>query len=504
MHCVLRNLRDCILPSALTTLILAGSIAHAATPATLSQAFEQALRVHPDIQGADNKINTAALNQAANRASLWPQATLGWSSGMGRSPNYFRQNASLPLDITGTIDGVLVERARLENIVRGAEAPPPRLMLYRAGAVVLLTDLQRELLASSTRESSAPTSYATSYQQGMYVGVSYSLYAGGTDRRALKNASLALQDAEQDRLMAVKTLLEKIVEAYFQLRYALLQEQFDREALASGERKLAHIALQFKEGRVGRADYENAQLQYELQQLQAQKNRMEIETRRQAYCAIAALSDCFWIPSSNWDDDLADAVPDNYIQAMSKAQQVMQTKIDIARSMRRHEIEDAHSSSLPRVGLSWSAGASGGSDSSLSEAISNNRYRGWQVGLSVSWTLFDGFRNTAIVGLAQQHQADAELQIGQTLSAQEQEKQKARLASQQAVLGNRMAQVRLDLAKATLLQETVKHRHGLISLHALLDAQMKWEEAIFILKKQKLETFQNKFKSIAAGLSTNE
>ena len=481
--------------AALLTLACSASAAPAAKsgkaslPANLGAAFEQSLNSRFDLRLAQSKIENAALEEASRKSVLWPQVYLGWSGGIGKSPGTGQAVGSLPVDVNATVSGVPLDRSKLESIARGTLAPPAGLRIVLNGREISLAELQQSLAVSPSPLLSGAQGL-TNYQQGLSIGASYTLYSGGVDARSVKAAALQSEDARQDRLVALAKAFDEVSRAYFQLRLALMQEQFDSRTLGAAERKLADMASQFEAGHLSAGDYQNAQLQLEMQRLLAQKNQLDTSARRQAYCVALGLSPCPQLEPQSWLAAGSEAVPEWVNTLIEESRGVAHVKTAIARTLRSYDEQDARSAYLPRVSIGVSTGAGGFSSSSFADALQKNRYTGWQLGLSVSWTLFDGFRAPVAVRQARQRSADNELLVEQSLSANADEKLRLRIAVQQASLACRTAQLQVRLAADKLAHERIRHGYGVIATHTLLDAEMKLDEADFGMQKLQLEAHQ--------------
>lgn len=466
----------------------------ATLPATLPDAIYRAWSSREDIKRADLAIQSAELTLRAKRAALYlPRVDLGMQAGKQRTPTYGYEEA-LPADITATVNGQTLDRNTLLSIARRFQAAPQGLVVYKGGAPLSLDSLIALVASSSTRESNTPWTYAEGYQQSMSLSVGYNLYSGGSEQRAVESAALQHRSSLFEAVSARRKVAIEVIDTWFSLRSAWLQQRHDLHALGLERRRLEARALQYAKGAISSGDNQRAQLDFEMQRLKSDKSAMHLEERRQALCLMLRMTPC---PAGGpWEEESVIALPPPVLGIVTQWRTLSAERAETAREGQRLAVKEAKSSYLPRVSISMSSGWSGFSNISLSDARDQFKYRGWQLGIGLSWNLFDGKQTSLSVDVAKLKEIDGDYDIAQQLSGLRQQRMQNLQLQQTAILAGREARISLDLARLALDAARAKHRLGQGSDAELATAELAHASAMLAMQQRELE--QQRLECLAA------
>ena len=451
-------------------------------PLQLSEAFERAWAGSVEVQRATLMVQASKLNIRAREAAFFmPRLDLGAQAGRQRSLGYGMVAASLPLDVTATLNGVAVDRATMIDIFNGVKAMPPGMIFYQNGILISLADLIASQAPAPDQESATSTSYSNSSQAGVSLSLGYSVYSAGADQRAIDSAKLRANLAEVELLAVKRRVALDGITAYVNLRQAWQQSEFDQEVLLREQGRRDARTKEFQIGTIAKNDLLRADLDYDLQRIKAAKSLLQREQTKQAYCEVVYQLDC--VTPHQWPD------PETMPAALNDVAQQWQAslfrKTISNRALQGLAVAEAESAYLPRINVNASVNMSGASNTRFQDSLSQFRYRGWQVGLSLSWNLFDGLQSKFGVAAAKLAQDSAELDLaGQlTNSRQEQaakDKQVASLTREEARINERLARLKLD--EALTLE-----RLGRITKDELQVAERSHQLAQLVLKFQEWE-----------------
>ncbi len=428
-----------------------------AIPDNLGLAFEQALQNRLDLRLADGRIKIAELGQEVQQAMRWPQAYINWNSGKNKNQGY--------------IDPTTFER-QLANSASGQN----------------FADNNNTILFNT---------------QTLSFGVSYLLYTGGEVTRASQSAALLRQDAGLDKLQLITKVLDEVGQAYFQLKLALLQEQFGQKSLRISERKMTEMAFPRTSDPLIEKQNKAEQLRFEVMQMQAQRNQLESKDKLRAFCNVLAVEVCPKIDATDWLERHVSALPGWLSALLEEARNLPKSRYEVAKALRTNEMLDARSAYLPHVWLDITRGISGNSGASFSGTFRENRSNNWQINVSMNWTLFDGFSASNIARQASQRILDVGIENKQALAARTDDQQRKVITAARARLNCKIAHLEHIIAHDSLQAEVVRHQRGEIALHALQDEQLKYAATNFAWQTQLLEIAQAELALRLSGLPAN-
>lgn len=389
------------------SLCTAGFAADGATQAqaqgkTFAQAFETAKSARLSVRIASAEIDSAAARVAQARAQRYPTLDLSFNTDRIKNKDTFS-------GITGSV----------------------------------------EIPELNTTSQVAVKQTVPRYQSAARLSARYQLYTGGRVQAQLNQDELSLQAADVSRHLALQQVALDVAVAYFKLRSACMQ-------VSSASRQLQHAQVvadttshRLREGRVApieesvsaltlaekrsawRSRQEDLELVYASYRESIQ-NTAPAEQSTQQRCQFANSIDADLNQVRQLSDQALDARHETLMLGAARE------RVAVQRAALR-----------PQVSLYGNYSGIGRSDNSIKGSLSDFSYQQFNVGLQLSFNLFD-------YGLASQRVSEAEAELRKQtlqseLAAADREQQKGRRE-----LGVRMVDTRINLLQSRLTLATAQ------------------------------------------------
>jgi outer membrane protein len=308
-------------------------------------------------------------------------------------------------------------------------------------------------------------------QYRLRAGLSLPLLSGGRMSAGVDAAADLLAAARSDRLGAEHDLVLETITTYWSLVTARQSESVLAEAIATFE---AHLKDARNRQELGLA------ARNEVLAVQVERDRAELDQLRAAAAAALAQDDLARLTGLAEGTPIEAAEPAGAgvpapeplaaLQAAAVAQRpelrALRARADAAEA----SVRSARSSRQPQLGLS--AGFDYANPNPRILPLAPEWKTSWSVGLSASWTAFDGGRTAAAMAQASaqaeatRHQlADLEARVRLEVAARRRDRETAEAALALASRG-------LEAARENARVAQDRHREGLIAFSERLDAEL--------------------------------
>jgi len=392
-----KTMIGCLLGGLLASLCGTGFAADSATPGkTFAQAFATAKSARLSVRIASAEVDAAAARVAQARAQRYPTLDLTYNADR--------------IDNNDTFTGI---------------------------------DASVEIPQLNTISKVGVTQTVPRYQSAATLSARYQLYTGGRLEAQLNQDELSLQAATVARDLALQQVALDVSTAYFRLRRACMQVASASRQLQRAQAAAEVISRRLREGRVAPIEERVSALTVAEKQSALRSRREDLEL---AYVGYQEAIQNKAPEEQNAEQRCRFALPieSDLEQVRQLSDQTLDARYDALKlAAARERIAVNRAALRPQVTLYGNYSGIGRSDNSMRSSLSDFSYRQFNVGVQVSFNLFDH-------GLASQRVSEAEAEFRKlTLHAEQaagdREQQKRRRE-----LGVRMADTRIDLLVSRL------------------------------------------------------
>lgn len=294
----------------------------------------------------------------------------------------------------------------------------------------------------NTSAQVAVTQTVPRYQNAATLSARYQLYTGGRTQAQLKQDELSLQAAEVARNIALQQVALDVSSAYFKLRRACMQTASASRQLRRAEALAELTRLRLRQGRVAPIEERVATLGVAEKQSAWRSRQEELEL---LYAGLrAALQTTAADEGPEQRCQFAHTIDADLEQVRQLSDQTLDLRHDTLKlAAARERVAVQRAALRPQLTLYSNYSGIGRSDSSMHRSLSDFSFRQFNVGLMLSFNLFDH-------GLTSQRVSEAEAEFRKQslqadLAAAERDQQIRRRE-----LNQRMVDTRIDLLRSRL------------------------------------------------------
>jgi outer membrane protein TolC len=351
-------------------------------PITIEQALELSLNNNKEIEEARIQVEQAEAALREQKADLYP--TLDLRGGLNYSNDLFID--SIEQGIDQNVEEEL-EQARAEN---------PNLTEAQLGQI--------EENAQQSQEDRFTDASSGAFGFQSSLGINYDIYNGGRRGAEIRTAEKQLRSTELDLERVVEEARFETSRDYYELQNRDAQVEIQQAAVQDASQTLKDAQLLQQAGlgtkfEVLQAEVELSRAQQELTTAISRQNiarRQLAETLSVSHSTDLATADTIQ-EAGVWDLEL----PETIVQAFKNRAELEQSLLE--REISQEQRTRALSQTRPNLSASAEYNLS---DSDLENDFSSSD--GYQVGLNLQWTLFDGGAARAGAEQAEKDQEIAE------------------------------------------------------------------------------------------------
>ncbi|MFZ4528000.1 MAG: TolC family protein [Undibacterium curvum] len=316
------------------------------------------------------------------------------------------------------------------------------------------------------------------YQITPSLRIDYDLYNGGRDQAMLAHTVVQKDSMDVQQSMTVRRVVLEVAQSYFQLRHACVRRAMAQSAVQLAQEKQTLAATRWSQGRIADIEYRTVanalsehQLTLRLRTTDLESSYLQFSIAMNAVATANTEADTMCGFDSTQEQDLAAAAP--YAEPGLDSKKNL---LELQAAQKQIQIQQA--AAKPKISLYAQYAGVGRTDSSNTTSVGNVHRRDASVGVSLSYTLFDG----ALV----RHKIAESVLEAERLQLRHQEwdderaraREKAQLKLKSAQLQQELAQSRLELAISQRQLAADKLNHGTGSTLALSEAQNREEVAM--------------------------